>query len=242
MSKLYTLVRFLKTGNIYYGSYDTIGQIAGNYICTPKEAYDAADNVYDKAAFWREKEKRDGCNAYTHECLAGTEPDCDDVEVYIPGLCMTFLSKGSEQRKVISGWDRKASPVKMDLPYWVKEFGRGHIGARTREQIGAFKKFDERMMEVNSKPLPKPIQEYRKRKEFKKRFDSSRDPKRIEGFCETLKEVWLKVPDWRFGQLVSNIVKSAEMTPQTFFYIEDDKMEEILERVISSYTKYDVDT
>ena len=26
MGKVYTLVRFSKTGNIYYGSYDTIGQ------------------------------------------------------------------------------------------------------------------------------------------------------------------------------------------------------------------------
>ena len=79
MSKVYTLVRFSKTGNIYYGSYDAIGQIARNYICTPKEAYDAADDVYDMTLFWREKEKRDGCNAYTHECLTGTEPDCDAI-------------------------------------------------------------------------------------------------------------------------------------------------------------------
>lgn len=57
MSKVYTLVRFSKTGNIYYGSYDTIGQRARNYICTPKEAYDAADDIYDMTAFWREKEK-----------------------------------------------------------------------------------------------------------------------------------------------------------------------------------------
>lgn len=80
-----------------------------------------------------------------------------------------------------------------------------------------------------------------KRFEFpnKKHFSSSRDARRIESFCETLKEAWLKVPDWRFGQLVSNIVKSAEMAPQSFFYIEDDEMQEILEQVISSYTKYD---
>ena len=45
MSKVYTLVRFSKTGNIYYGSYNTIGQIVCNYICTPKEAYDAAERI-----------------------------------------------------------------------------------------------------------------------------------------------------------------------------------------------------
>lgn len=69
-----------------------------------------------------------------------------------------------------------------------------------------------------------------------------RDQKRIENFCETLKEVWSKMPDWRFGQLVSNIVKSAGMTPQSFFYMEDDEMREILKQVIISYTKYDVET
>ena len=53
MGKVYTLVRFSKTGNIYYGSYDTIGQRARNYICTPKEAHDAADDIYDMTAFWR---------------------------------------------------------------------------------------------------------------------------------------------------------------------------------------------
>ena len=116
MGKVYTLVRFSKTGNIYYGSYDTIGQRARNYICTPKEDYDAADDIYDMTAFWREKEKRDGCNAYTHECLTGIEPDYDDVEVYVPSLHMTFLSKGSEQRKLISGWTRGSSPTKKGMP------------------------------------------------------------------------------------------------------------------------------
>lgn len=57
MSKVYTLVRFSKTGNIYYGSYDAIGQIARNYICTPKEAYDAADDVYDMTFFGERKKK-----------------------------------------------------------------------------------------------------------------------------------------------------------------------------------------
>lgn len=242
MSKLYTLVRFLGSGNIYYGSYDTTGEIAGNYICTPDEACEAADDIYDKNKFWEEKRKRDKYNSYVYECLLGTEDGCEDVEVYVSNLRASFLSRGNEQRKLISGWSRGSSPVRTGIPNWVKEFEHRSIGIRRKEQRGALKKFDERMMEVNSKPLPKSIREYKEREEFKKRFGSSRDLKRIEDFCETLKEVWSKVPNWRFGQLVSNIVKSAEMTPQTFFYIEDDKMKEILEQIISSYTKYDVDT
>lgn len=46
-----------------------------------------------------------------------------------------------------------------------------------------------------------------------------RDPKRIDEFCDTLKEAWHKVPDWRFGQLVSNLPLSG-----MFFYIEDDEV------------------
>lgn len=238
MSKLYTLVLFVKSGNIYYGSYNPTGEIAGQYICTPDEAYDAFDDVYDMNEFWKEKRKRDKYDTYVHECLLGTEDGCEDVEVYVPNLHATFFSRGSEQRKLISGWSRGSSPVKKGIPQWAKEFEHRSAAIRRKEQVGALKRFDERMMEVNSKPLPKPIREYKEREEFKKRFNSSREAKRIEEFCETFKEVWLRMPDWRFGQLVSNIVKSAEMTPQTFFYIEDDEMLEMLKEVITTYDKY----
>ena len=222
MGKVYTLVRFSKTGNIYYGSYDTIGQRARNYICTPKEAYDAADDIYDMTAFWREKEKRDGCNAYTHECLTGIEPDYDDVEVYVPCLHMTFLSKGSEQRKLISGWTRGSSPTKKGMPQWVKGFEYCRPERKRKERIGALNKFDERMMEVNSKPLPEPIRKQREKEAFKKKFKSVRDAKRIEEFCEAFKETWLRMLDWRFGQLA----------------LEDDEMLEMLKEVITAYDKY----
>ena len=44
-----------------------------------------------------------------------------------------------------------------------------------------------------------------------------RDPNRIYEFCNQLAEVWSKVPDWRFGQLVVNVLGTDP------FYIEDDK-------------------
>lgn len=46
--------------------------------------------------------------------------------------------------------------------------------------------------------------------------------KRIEEFCETFKEIWLKMLDWRFGQLA----------------LEDDEMLEMLKEVITAYDKY----
>ena len=60
-----------------------------------------------------------------------------------------------------------------------------------------------------------------------------RDPKRIDEFCEELKEMWQQVPDWGFGQLISNLfgalyVQTGNHDP---FYVEDDKMMELLKEV-----------
>jgi len=43
-----------------------------------------------------------------------------------------------------------------------------------------------------------------------------RDPERIDVFCQKLAELWHKVPDWRFGQLVCNTLGYDP------FYVEDD--------------------
>lgn len=44
-----------------------------------------------------------------------------------------------------------------------------------------------------------------------------RDPNRIDAFCRELAAYWHKVPDWRFGQFVSNVLTKCDL-----FYIEDD--------------------
>lgn len=48
-----------------------------------------------------------------------------------------------------------------------------------------------------------------------------RDKNRIKTFLERLEKVWNKVPDWRFGQLMSNVLDLRENDP---FYIEDDEI------------------
>ena len=50
-----------------------------------------------------------------------------------------------------------------------------------------------------------------------------RDPNRIDYYCDELAEVWHKVPDWRLGQLIVNIItaysnKHNDIDP---FYVED---------------------
>lgn len=50
-----------------------------------------------------------------------------------------------------------------------------------------------------------------------------RDPARIDKFCEDLAKEWHKVPDWRFGQFICNVLGTMKVDP---FFPEDDEMME----------------
>lgn len=66
-----------------------------------------------------------------------------------------------------------------------------------------------------------------------------RDPKRIDKFCDLLKELWKRVPDWRFGQLISNLGKQLEWTPGGFFYAEDEEFMNELARILAKFNEYE---
>ncbi len=52
-----------------------------------------------------------------------------------------------------------------------------------------------------------------------------RDPKRIRKFCNQLADIWeSQCPDWRFGQLVNNVMSSGELAKLVSYYVEDDEM------------------
>lgn len=52
-----------------------------------------------------------------------------------------------------------------------------------------------------------------------------RDPKRIDEFCNELARMWHKVPDWRFGQLISNVLGDYQAeTKRDIFFPEDDEL------------------
>lgn len=53
-----------------------------------------------------------------------------------------------------------------------------------------------------------------------------RDPKRIDKFCQRLGEVWKKVPDMRFGQLMINILGSLPKDPWLY---EENEMIGLIE-------------
>lgn len=57
-----------------------------------------------------------------------------------------------------------------------------------------------------------------------------RDPQRIDRVLNTIREAWVKVPDWRLGQLLVNAVKPSVPCPE-IFYIEDSKLERLVTRL-----------
>ena len=61
-----------------------------------------------------------------------------------------------------------------------------------------------------------------------------RDPKRIYKVCATLAEIWQKVPDWRFCQLMDNFQR---WYIDDTFYMEDDQFEQELKKYIEEMTK-----
>lgn len=66
-----------------------------------------------------------------------------------------------------------------------------------------------------------------------------RDPKRIDEFCDLLKELWKRVPDWRFGQLISNLGRQLEWTPGGFFYAEDEEFMNELSRILTKFNEHE---
>ena len=70
-----------------------------------------------------------------------------------------------------------------------------------------------------------------------------RDPKRIDEFCDLLKELWKRVPDWRFGQLISNLGRQFrsdfEWTPGALFYMEDEAFMDELAIILAKFNEYE---
>lgn len=54
-----------------------------------------------------------------------------------------------------------------------------------------------------------------------------RDPTRIYKFCNELATIWAeKAPDWRFGQLMMNVLGEMASTGRDPFFPEEEEMVE----------------
>jgi len=66
-----------------------------------------------------------------------------------------------------------------------------------------------------------------------------RDPKRINGVIELLKEAWYLFPDERLTQLVINAANvPSDGGLGSVFYLEDDVMEQRLRNMIAARRKF----
>ncbi|MBO7632193.1 MAG: hypothetical protein J6S78_07690 [Lachnospiraceae bacterium] len=63
-----------------------------------------------------------------------------------------------------------------------------------------------------------------------------RDPKRIRSFCNRLAAAWEKVPDWRFGQFIVNLIRYMDRDP---FFPEDREMIKIIEDFAEKFKTYE---
>lgn len=63
-----------------------------------------------------------------------------------------------------------------------------------------------------------------------------RNPDRIDGYCNRLAAMWKKVPDWRFGQLISNLFgEYYAKTQRDIFFPEDEELFSALEEVFNEW-------
>lgn len=61
-----------------------------------------------------------------------------------------------------------------------------------------------------------------------------RDPNRIDKFCRILAQYWHRVPDWRFGQLISNVLGAyASENKRDIFFPEDQELLDYFDKYFS---------
>lgn len=58
-----------------------------------------------------------------------------------------------------------------------------------------------------------------------------RDAKRIHKFCNELADIWAtNVPDWRFGQLMMNVLGQMQSSGRDPFFPEEEEMIEFFRK------------
>ena len=71
-----------------------------------------------------------------------------------------------------------------------------------------------------------------------------RDVNRIPRMLSKLEMIWMANPDWRFGQLIENVMlteygkpngQGADLEHHCIFHYEDDANDRYLERALSTY-------
>lgn len=122
MSASYALIRFKRTGNIYYGCYEGTSDTMNPYICTPEECYDKDLDCYCSITYCREIAREKDW------VFPKGVADLDEVEVFSDyGFGGCFKAVGSESMKMIDcpldefgelNWEY----IHRGKPKWAEEF------------------------------------------------------------------------------------------------------------------------
>lgn len=122
MSRSFALIKFKKTGNIYYGCYNGTSDIMLPFLCTPQECYDETYDCYNPIRYCEELLEH---NSWT---LPDNITDLDDIEIYSDYGCGFYWSgTGSESVKMIKEFlnpfdEVGYKSIKDGVPEWVEEF------------------------------------------------------------------------------------------------------------------------
>ena len=123
MSSSFALIRFNKTGNIYYGCYDGTSDILIPFIFTPEECYNEKTDCYCSISYGKQLRKEREWKA------PDNISDLDDVEIYADYASGFYWpGTGSESlRRVVTElmpFDSVDDIHKDGEPEWVTKFLR----------------------------------------------------------------------------------------------------------------------
>lgn len=121
MSASFVLVKFKRTGNIYYGCYEGTSDVTIPYLCTPEECYIENEQCYRPISYCRHL--GDINDWEFHDSVS----DLDQVEIYSDyGGGFYWHGKGSESIKMIKEnlmpWDNCYEDVQNGIPKWARDF------------------------------------------------------------------------------------------------------------------------
>ena len=125
MSASYGLVKFKKTGNVYYCCYEGTSDTLNPFICTAEECYDPKIDCYCAITHCRNLQKLRKDEPWN---IPDDTPDLDEVEIYSDyGGGFSFPGIGSESlRKIDCAYDEFGCvdlDISVDGKYeWVDEF------------------------------------------------------------------------------------------------------------------------
>ena len=125
MSAEFGLVKFKKTGNIYFCCYEGTSDTLLPFICTAEECYDETSDGYWAITYCRDLRERRRDESWE---IPKDTADLDEVEIYITyggEWCMPGI--GSESLRMVNGildddYELDYSLFTRECPSWAKEF------------------------------------------------------------------------------------------------------------------------